>query len=725
VRSTDTRGRWRPAVGTILPALAVLAVQMVFFPLPLGVTLQGVVVGLLGALVAVGMALVYRANRILNFAQVELGLAPTVLAVSLITYSGVNYFLAAAVGLTASVLLGSIVELVIIRRFFNSPRLILTVATIGLSQLLVAGALFIPMIWGQQPTASVIHIPISLTFSIFPLVFTADHLAALIVAPLALLGVAIMLRFTSIGIAIRASAERADRASLLGIPVKRLQTVVWAVAAVLSFIGIFLQAGILGLPVGLDLSDTVLLAALAALVLGNLVELPTIALAAVALGVLQQGVLWNHESDPGLVDPVLAAIVIVALLVRRKSSSRSDTVSTWAVSDEVRPLPRELRSLTEVRMVRWIGALLAVSAVLSLPWLLSGNAGNQLKATAVVIFVIITISVVVLTGWAGQITLGQMSFVSFGGAAGAYATQTWHFDISLALLIAGAVGAAVAMVVSIPTLRLRGFFPAVTTLAFAMATTNYLLNPQYFSWVPVNRLARPHLFGTLNLNSQPSYYYFCLGCLFLVVLAIRGVRHSRTGRVLLALKENERAAESFGINVARAKLTAFALSGAVAGVGGCLYVHLLQAFSPEVFGPDQSILVFTTAVVGGVGSILGAVLGSIYLEGGQWFLPGAQWQALASAVGVLLVLMIVPGGLSDVAYRLRDAWLRALASRRGIVVPSLLADSAESDHGSMGDPDLAEPAERHLTAPSNGHAATSGEDGDPIGHAAQQVEELA
>ena len=81
---------------------------------------------------------------------------------------------------------------------------------------------------------------------------------------------------------------------------------------------------------------------------------------------------------------------------------------------------------------------------------------------------------------------------------------------------------------------------------------------------------------------------------------------------------------------------------------------------------------FTTAVVGGVGSLLGAVLGAIYLEGGRWFLPGAQWQALASAVGVLLVLMVVPGGLSDIAYRSRDGWLRWVARRRGIDVPSLL-----------------------------------------------------
>src|SRR3984957_857295 len=338
----DTTGRLRLVAATLVPALAVLAVQMILFPLPLGVTLQGVIIGLLGALVAVGMALVYRANRILNFAQVQLGLAPTVLAVSLIVYAGVNYFLAVTVGLVGSLLLGSLIELVIIRRFFNSPRLILTVATIGLSQLLGAAALFIPLIWGQQPTSSVVHVPISLTFTVFPLVFTADDVVALIIAPVALLGVALMLRFSNIGIAVRASAERADRASLLGIPVKRLQTVVWAVAGVLSFIGVFLQAGILGLPLGLDLSFTVLLASLAAMVLGNLVDLPAIALAAVALGILQQGVLWNNESDPGLVGPVLAAVVIVVLLVRRVGSSRVgvNAVSTWVVSEGVRSVPR-------------------------------------------------------------------------------------------------------------------------------------------------------------------------------------------------------------------------------------------------------------------------------------------------------------------------------------------------------------------------------------------------
>ncbi len=715
----DTSPRLRQVASTLLPAAAVVAFQIAFFPLPLGVALQGVIIGLLGALVAVGMALVYRANRILNFAQVELGLAPTVLTVSLIAYSGVNYFLAIAVGLVGSLAVGAIVELAIIRRFFHSSRLILTVATIGLSQLLVAGALFLPDIWGQRPTAVIVHLPISLHFTVFPLVFSADHVAALVVAPIALIGVALLLRFTDIGIAIRASAERADRAMLLGVPVKRLQTIVWAVAAMLSFVAVFLQAGILGLPAGITLSFTVLLAALAALVLGNLTDLPTVAASAVALGVLQQGVLWNHETDPGLVGPVLAAVVVGGLLVRRVRSSRIDAeqVSTWAAADEMRPVPRELRALTEVRLVRWATAILVGGSLLAVPWLLSGNAGNQLKATAVVVFVIITLSVVVLTGWAGQVTLGQMAFVAFGGATGAYATQTWHLDLSLGLLIAGSTGAAVAMLVSLPTLRLRGFFPAVTTLAFAIATSSYLLNPQYFSWVPVNRVARPALFGAFRLTSQPSYYYVCLACLLLIAVGVRGVRQSRTGRVLLALRENERGIQSFGVNVMRAKLTAFGLSGFIAGIGGCLLVHLLQAFSPSVFGPGASFEVFTTAVVGGLGSLLGAALGAIYLQGGQWFLPGADWQALTSAAGVLIVLMVIPTGLSDVMFRLRDRWLRSVASRRGIVVPSLVADVGAPAEGERVDPVEVVVGDDLRTAlpgsPAAGGAVVDGAAGEP------------
>jgi branched-chain amino acid transport system permease protein len=683
--------RVRTLVGRFAPALLIVVGTLLVYPMPAGVVVKGLILGLLGAMIAVGMALIYRANRILNFAQGDLGTAPTVLVVCLVVYGGWNYFLALGIGVVGALAVGALVELAIIRRFFRSPRLILTVATIGLAQLLSLGAIFIPLIWGKRPATNQIHFPLTFHFTVEPIVFSADYVVALVVAPLALLAVAALLRYTSIGVAIRASAESADRASLLGVPVKRLHTVVWSIAALLSFLGVFLQAGINGLPVISTLNLSVLLAALAALTLGNLIDLPAVVASAVVLGLLQQGITWNNPRNPEMVEPILALVIVVCLLLRRVGSTRADQdqSSSWNVSDEVRPLPHELRHLPEVRAVRWGGATLVVAAAVALPYWL--GVGDQLKATAAVVFVIITMSVVVLTGWAGQVSLGQMSFAAFGAAVGAYSTQHWNLDLGITLLLAGLVGAVVALIVGLPALRLRGFFLAVTTLAFAMATSAYLLNVEHFSWVPDPNtvVERPHLFGGISLASQRTYYFVCLGVLALSVLAVRGIRRSRTGRVLLALRENERGAQAYGINVLRAKLTAFAISGFLAAVGGCLLVHLLGGYSPATYAPDQSFVVFIAAVVGGLGSLLGAALGSLYLKGAQWWLPGAQWQALASSAGVLLVLMIIPGGVGDLVYRGRDAALRWVAERRGIIVPSLVADSRRPEVDEVSGPEAA------------------------------------
>jgi branched-chain amino acid transport system permease protein len=660
------------------PALAIVALTVTVFPLPGGVAVQGLILGLLDAMVAVGLALLYRANRILNFAQAELGAAPTVLAVSLVAYGGWNYFLALGVGLVGAVALGALVELALIRRFFRAPRLILTVATIGLAQLLAVGSIVIPSLWDERPTTTLIHLPVTLRFTIDPLVFSADHVLALLVAPLALTAVALALRYTDLGIAIRASAERSDRAALLGVRVKRLQTVVWALAALLSFLGVFLRAGILGLPILTTLDLSILLVALAALMLGRLTDLPVITASALALGLLEQGVTWHNPRHPELVEPILAAVIVAGLLARKLGTTRAehDDASSWRSTDDVRPTPAALRRTPEVRAVRWGGGLLVAAVLLGLPALL--GPGDEEKATALVIFCLVGVSLVVLVGWAGQVSLGQMSFVGFGAASGAYATQTWHVDLIAAVLLAGCVGAVVALVVGLPALRLRGLFLAVTTLAFAMASTSYFLNSGHFSWVPRpdRTIVRPDLLGAVDMGSQSAYYHFCLVVLGLTVVAVRGIRHSRVGRMLLALRENEAAAESFGINLTRAKLTGFALSGFVAAMAGCLLVHLLTGFSPGSYAPSESFAVFISVVVGGAGSLLGACLGALFLQGGHWFLPGPRWQALASGLGVLLVLWIVPGGLADLAYRLRDAGLRWVADRRGIAVPSLSGDPA-------------------------------------------------
>ncbi|MEJ5254375.1 MAG: ABC transporter permease [Acidimicrobiales bacterium] len=662
------------------PAAAIIALQLVVFPMPAGVLLVGVVLGLLGALVAVGMALVHRANRILNFAQSDLGFAPAALAANLILYSGFSYLLGAAIGAATAVVLGAVVELAVIRRFFRASRLVLTVATIGLSQLLAVTALALPRLWGEQPNTLKIAVPLRWSFEVAPLRFSADHVVALVVAPLALVAMALFLRCTAVGVAVRASAERADRASLLGVPVRRLQTLVWAVAALLSFTGIYLRAGVVGLPALGVASFGALLFALAAVMLGRLDDLPAVALSAVALGILEQGVLWNNPRNPEYVYPVVAAVVVVALGLRRTSTIRveQDDSSSWRSADEIRPVPHELRALPEVRAVTWGGLALVSLVLLSVPvwieWLPGERGGADLrKAAAVAIFGLVGLSVIVLTGWAGQVSLGQMAIAGYGGAVGALAASSWGLDLGLAMLASGMAGGLLAVVIGLPALRIRGLFLAVVTFAFALASSFWLLSPKHFRWIPGGRFERPALFGFIDTSSDRTMYLVALATLGLALLAIRGVRRSRTGRVLLAQRENERAVQAYGVNLTRTKLTAFALSGATAAIAGCLLTVLQQQFSPALYEPGTNFGVFTSAVVGGLGSLVGALLGALYLQGGTWFLP-PQWQLLPSAVGVLLVLMVFPGGLAGVLYRLRDRWLRSVARRRGIVVPSLLAD---------------------------------------------------
>ncbi|HEY4376258.1 MAG TPA: ABC transporter permease [Acidimicrobiales bacterium] len=671
------------------PALALVAVQLVVFPMPLGPWVLGVVVGLLASLVALGMGLIYRANRVLNFAQADLGTVPATVAVGLIAVTHIGYFVGLAAGLVVAVALGALVELLVIRRFFRSPRLLLMVATIGLSQLFIVAGLLLPRLWGQQTFVDrSVSMPGSFHLTLGVQRFGPNEITALVVAPLLIVALALYLRGTDVGVAIRASAERADRAALLGIPVRRVQTLVWVIASVLSFVGVFLHASIFGITNADALSPASLMIALAALVLGRLDDLPAIGAAAIALGIVEQGVAWNHPNSPGLEFPIIGIALLVVLVLRRASRSRSrtDDTSSWRAAEEIRPVPIELRDLWPVRLARWGLPLLGLAAAVALPSFLQPS--QQHAAAAVAAFAIVTLSVVVLTGWAGQISLGQMSFVAVGAVAGALVTTRWHGDISLALLVAGAAGAVVAVVVGLPALRLRGFYLAVSTLAFALASSDYLLNRKEQSWIPQSTAA-PGTFvflKTFDLSSQRSTYFMCLGVMVVAFLAVAGLRRSRTGRVLVALRDNEAAVQSYGVGVTRAKLTAFAISGFLAAMAGCLMSILNSGYSELPYTAPESLGVLTAAVVGGLGSILGALIGALFLGGGQYFLDD-KWRLLPSAGGVLLVLLFLPGGLGNLVFRARDGVLRALARRRGIVVASLVADVGPAPEATV--PDLA------------------------------------
>ena len=645
------------------PAAGLVAVQLVFFGMPAGAWIRGVVLGLLIALLAVGMALVYRANRVINFAQADLGFVPTSLAVGLIVFSGLPYLFGFGVGLVAAVALGAIVELAFVRRFAKASRLILTVATIGITQLLAAFALLVPRMWGDESAASQrIPPPIDWKVTIGSFILSANDLIALIVAPLAMIAVAVFLGSTRIGTAIRGSAERGERALMLGIPVAWLSTLVWAIAAGLSFLALFLRA---------RQSSACRSAPRSA---SPLSFKPSRRSSSVVSGICRPSppprwrsafsstALHGTPARPLLVMPIIGAAVLVALLLQRRQYSRADRdeAAGWRLADEVRPLQPRVARLPLVRLMRWATATLIVVGLVLIPIMLRTD--QIIKATAVVVFAAIGLSLVVLSGWAGQISLGQMAFVAIGAAVSAKCTITWNVDITLALLAGGAAGAAAAFVVGLPALRLRGLYLAVTTLVFALAVNSWFLNRQFFGWIPQDRVERLPLFGRIDISTPTRFYVFTLVVLALVFLALRGVRHSRTGRAIVALRENELAAQAFSVSPVPVKLTAFTLSGAVAGVAGGLFVHLSQSFDLTSYTAQESLNVFTAAVVGGLGSLFGGVLGAVFLRGSEWFITSPEWRLLSSAIGVLLVLLIIPGGLASLVIKIRDRLVDARSS---------------------------------------------------------------
>ncbi|MEQ1786404.1 MAG: ABC transporter permease [Acidimicrobiales bacterium] len=674
---------------------------------PPGYILRGLVVGSLYALSAIGIVLVYRANRVINFAQAELGSVAAVIAIELVIQSELNYFVAIGIGLAIAAALGALVDVAIIRRFRRAPRLILTVATIGIAQVLAGLALIIPLVW-EGANAGRFITPFRASFTVSEIRFDANSIVILVVAPLAVAALAMFLRRSDYGVGVRAAAENEDRANLLGIPVRRLSTMVWALAATLSATAVLLRVPLVGFASFQGVSGAsngLLLRVLAAAVIGRMEHLPRTVVAALSIGIFDE--LASAEySNTTYVDALLVVVILLSLLTQRDAFARSAEtgISSFKAVREVRPIPDELRRLPEVvwgsRVLR-VG-LLACAA--SVPLWMSGS--QQQASSYILIYAIVAVSLLVLTGWSGQISLGQFALVGFGGATTSVLYGRHGWDYLLAVPAGVAVAAAVAVVIGLPALRIRGPFLAVTTLAFAVTASTYLLEDQYFPWFIESRIDPPVLWGRIDLGTKWVFYEVCLVSLLVAIAAVRNIRSSRPGRAIIAVRDNEPAAQSVTIAPTRTKLMAFALSGGLAGLAGSLYVVISQGLATDAFDVDKSLRLFSMVVIGGLGSVPGAILGAIYVRSAEFFLD-PQYALLASGAGILLLLLVLPEGLGGGMYRVRDMVLRRIAARRGLVVPSLLADRRTDD----ADPDDTAVAAGLLTDPATASDAAP----EPVG----------
>ena len=661
----------------ILPVLAPSRV-------PRGIVLQGAEFGAITGLLALGLVLTYRANRIVNFAYGAFGGVAATLSVELYLGRHWNYFVSLVVGLLAGAVVGGLCEILVVRRFFTAPRLVLTVATIGLAQVVGGIQLLLPGWIGGPPLVGSFHTPLSdASTSIDPVIFTGDDLLIIAAVPLVIGGLGWFLLRTDAGVAVRAVADNGDRALLLGIPIRRLSTLVWLLAGGLAALATMLGAPSQGLTLSAAAGPTLLLPALAAAVVAKMESLPVAFGAGVGLGVLDALVRWNIGKQSAATVAFLAVILVALLLQRRTGGRAQDGDATWVAAGTLKPVPRALARLPEVRIGRGLLGLGVLGAAVVAP-LVAGPGKTNLFSIALV-YGMVAVSLVVLSGWAGQVSLGQFALVGIGGVVTGDLLMRWNVDLFLAFAAAAAAGALLAVAVGLPALRIRGLFLAVTTLALAVAVDSFFLNPTNFASLIPSSYTRPVLWQRFDLHSERALYYLCLVMLLLVIAMVVGMRHARAGRVMLATRDNERASAAMAVPTTRVKLVGFVLSGAVAGVAGGLHALLLQSIGFHTYEPAQSLLVFSMAVIGGLASISGALLGVAAVELAVRTFP--DYQLLITGSGLLFLLLVLPGGLGEGVQWVRDRVLRVVARRRGLEdeldqgAPDLLRGDEEEPKG--------------------------------------------
>ena len=625
------------------------------------VLVQGVFYGLGYGLLALGLVLVYRTNRVLNFAQGQIGVIAAVFLVKLTADFKFNYWFALVLSIALAASVGALSAL-LLRRLFKRPRVLVMVATIGLSYVLLALSV-LPFI-APHNLYKPVPVPFDLSFSLGPFIITPTEVLTLIVAPIVTLALVLAVRFTSWGLSMRAMSENADSARLSGVWIRRTSTLTWTVAGALSAFTAILNAPNQTSALTQALSPDLLLYALTAALIGAMINLTVAFVAGVGMGVFLELLEWNVPS-PAKQQFILFIVVMVVLLVRvgalRKGVRLGDR-STWqhGATTTLRAGADLLR-----QRVSSTGIWLCVVVTALLPLVLS--VGNDVLLSQICIYSVIALSLTMLTGWAGQVSLGQFGLVAVG------ALVAVHLGTSMPLLVVmlygGVVTAVVAILVGLPALRMPGLFLAVTTLAFAIFMQNAVLATPCVTVPGLNKtlctglpnpaytfINRPNLFG-ISLASQRSFAWFSIAVLILSVFMVRLWRDKGVARRLVAVRDNEVGAAAMGIPILRTKLLAFGLSGFIAGYAGVCFAFATQQLNNTdiTFDPTTSFVIISMVVIGGLGSIPGAILGALFLEGLPAIFGGNQTiQFITSGLGLLAFILYLPGGMGELLHRFGD-----------------------------------------------------------------------
>jgi ABC-type branched-subunit amino acid transport system ATPase component/ABC-type branched-subunit amino acid transport system permease subunit len=629
------------------------------FEVPLPVVVLGAITGLTYGILAVGLVLVYRSNRIVNFAHGEIGAFAAAILGLMVTRWDLPYWPAFVLALAFAGGVGSLSEILVVRRLRNAPLIMSVVATLGLAQFLLVFSLVVN---AQASAGRLFPEPPGLPqFDIGALRVTRAYSGMLILTPLLVVGLAWFLRRTRTGLAIRAAAANTEAARTAGVFAGRMSTLTWAMAGAVAAFTAILVLPTRGFANAQFLGPGLLLRALAAAVIARMHSLPVAMGAGLAVGVGEQILLWNSPRGGQVEALLFAGILVTLLLQRRRGSARERDRGNWVAVQAWPPVADHLRGLWFIRRAGWITAGVAAVAAL-LAGALVTNA-TAVTLVTIMAFGLVGLSVGVVTGLGGQLSLGQFALAGVGATA-SYVVMYQTGNFVLAFLGAGLAAAGASLFIGLPALRIRGLMLAVTTLGFALAAQNWLFQQSWMLGEGVDP-GRP-IVGDFAIDTGKRYYFFSLLPLAAGIWLARNAWTSGVGRRLRAIRENEDGARAFTVPAMAVKLQGFVLAGFLAGLGGAIYGHVLSRISSTTFPIGASIDAAAMAVLGGLGILAGPLLGAFYIIGIPQFLPLDNAGLAATELGWLLLVLYLPGGLGQALRPVRDRLFAALARRAGV-----------------------------------------------------------
>jgi ABC-type branched-subunit amino acid transport system ATPase component/ABC-type branched-subunit amino acid transport system permease subunit len=634
--------------------------------------------GAVYAALAMALVVTYRSSGVLNFATSGLalhaaymyaflrrgellvpvpGFAPTVEL-----SSPVAMWPAFVLSVLTEAAIGVLLYVAVFRPLRNHMPTAKAVASLGVLALMTA--VMNHQVGGDQVLVSPIFARESWQLGAIRLL--ADRMWFVAVVLLLAVALAAMFKFTRFGIATRAASETEFGAFVSGLSPDRIALVNWAISAAVAGAAGILIAPLIPLVPGTY--TLFIVPALAAAVLGRFTALMPAVLGGLLIGVLQseavhlQGT-YSWFPTSGVAELVPLVVVLVVLLVRGK------------------PLPTRgmLIRPTLGRAPRPQNIWLPVAVGVPVVGVLLYTFGDSYRAALMVtmIMAIVSLSLVVVTGYVGQISLAQMTFAGAAAFLLSTFTDDWGIPFPIAPLLAALGATAIGVVAGLPALRIRGMLVAVVTLMLAVALEAvWFRNPDWNGGTDGAPIANPELFGidlgigTGTAFPRPAFGLLCLFTLTLVAVGVAKLRTSRLGSAMLAVRADERSAAASGISVVRVKLIGFAIGSFVAGLGGCLLAYKQTNVTAFSFNALLGLSVFATAFLAGITSVSGGLVAGVIAINGVGFVllernvDVGEWYGIASGIGLILAVIANPDGMVAPSQAMWARWRERRHARR-------------------------------------------------------------